>query len=75
MFNRAGTDKERRNSGRKIREERENTDRHREKEKEGRKRGLAEANRFLPPAAREQCSKQKPFKTTVQKATLGSRLN
>lgn len=49
MFNRAGTDKkqkkfeEGKKGGRK-----ENTNRHREREKEGGKRGLAEAN-SLPP--------------------------
>lgn len=63
MRNRRGGDKEERK-----------TDSHREKEKEGRKRGLAEANRF-PPAALEQRSSLKPFKTTVQKATAGPRLN
>lgn len=50
MFNRAGTDKKNRRNRRrrKKRGGKENTNRHREREKEGRKRGLAEAN-SLPP--------------------------
>lgn len=76
MFNRAGTDKERRSrGGRKIRRRAAERRRERERKKKGgkedRKRGLAEENR-IPRSSR---TVKNPSRRRFKKAIRGSRLN